>query len=117
MCKRELFLLDSSPVGRDSSVGMVIRYGLGGPGIEYRWGPPSLLYNKYRDSFPGVKQPGRGGDHPPHLAPRLKKQDSSPVVMYNYINNARYETHTHGRTGHMLCRFIVAVPNFFIYSH
>jgi len=24
-------------------------------------------------SFPGVKQPGHGVDHPPHLAPRLKK--------------------------------------------
>jgi len=24
-------------------------------------------------SFPGVKRPGRGVDHPPHLAPRLKK--------------------------------------------
>jgi len=23
--------------------------------------------------FPGVKHPGRGVDHPPHLAPRLKK--------------------------------------------
>jgi len=24
--------------------------------------------------FPGVKQPRRGVDHPPHLAPRLKKE-------------------------------------------
>jgi hypothetical protein len=24
--------------------------------------------------FPGVKRPGRGVDHPPHLAPRLKKE-------------------------------------------
>ena len=27
----------------------------------------------YRVSFPGVKRPGRGVDHPLHLAPRLKK--------------------------------------------
>jgi len=27
-------------------------------------------------SFPGVKRPGRGVDHPPHLAPRLKKEYS-----------------------------------------
>jgi hypothetical protein len=27
-------------------------------------------------SFPGVKQPRRGVDHPPHLAPRLKKEQS-----------------------------------------
>jgi len=24
--------------------------------------------------FPGVRRPGRGGDHPPHLAPRVKKE-------------------------------------------
>ena len=24
--------------------------------------------------FPGVNHPGRGIDHPPHLAPRLKKE-------------------------------------------
>jgi hypothetical protein len=37
------------------------------------WGPPSLPYNEYR-VFPGVERPGRGVDHPPHLAPRLKKE-------------------------------------------
>jgi hypothetical protein len=49
-------------VDRDSSVGIVTRYGLEGPGIESPWGggqifrtrpdrfrgPPSLLYNGYR---------------------------------------------------------------------
>jgi len=24
--------------------------------------------------FPGIKQPGRGINHPPHLVPRLKKE-------------------------------------------
>jgi len=37
------------------------------------WGQFSLLYNGYRISFPGVNRPGRGVDHPPHLAPKLKK--------------------------------------------
>jgi hypothetical protein len=41
------------------------------------WGPPILLYNGYWVSFPGIKRPGRGADHPPHLAPRLKKEYSS----------------------------------------
>jgi len=27
-------------------------------------------------SLPGVKRPGRGIDHPPHLVPRLKKAQS-----------------------------------------
>jgi len=38
------------------------------------WGPPSLLYSGYWVSFPGVKLPGRGVDHPPHLVLRLKKE-------------------------------------------
>jgi len=72
--------------GRDSSVGIATRYVLDGPGIESRWGeifrtrpdrpwgPPSLLYNGYRVTLSGVKRPGRGVDHSPHLAPRLKKE-------------------------------------------
>ena len=56
-----------NPEGWYSSVGIATRYGLDGPGIEFRlggeifrtrpdlpWGPPSLLYNAYR-VFPGVK--------------------------------------------------------------
>ena len=51
---------------------------LDGPGIESRlggemfrilpdqpWGPPSLLYYRYRVSYPGVELSGRGIDHPP----------------------------------------------------
>ena len=62
--------------GRDSSVGIAIRYGLDGPGIEPRLGarfsapvqtgpgthPAS--YTLGTGSFPGVKRPGRGVDHP-----------------------------------------------------
>ena len=40
------------------------------------WGPPRLLYNGYWVSFSGVKRPGRGVDHPPHIALRLKKEYS-----------------------------------------
>ena len=74
-------------MGQDSSVGTATRYGLDGPGIESRWGArfsapvrsgpgvlPSLLYNGYWVSFPKVKRPRRGVNHPPHLAPRLKKE-------------------------------------------
>jgi hypothetical protein len=31
-------------------------------------------------SFPSIKRPGRGADHPPHLAPRLKEEQ-------RYISN------------------------------
>jgi len=75
--------------GRDSSVGMATRYGLDGPGIESRWGggrfsapiqtgpgahPASYIMGT--GSSPGVRGSGRGVDHPPHLAPMLKKEQS-----------------------------------------
>ena len=71
----------------DSSVGVAIRYGLGGLGIDSRWGveifrsrpdrpwgPTSILYNAYWGSFLGGKAAGGGVDHPPHLSPTLRKE-------------------------------------------
>jgi len=63
-------------VGRDSSVGIVTRHRLDGPGIEYRWGSrlasrvqtgPGALPASYAigtGSFSGVKRPGRRVDSP-----------------------------------------------------
>jgi hypothetical protein len=79
------FILVNKVWGRDSSVGTATRYGLDRPGIESRgeifrtrpdgpWDSPNLLYSEYRVSFPGVKRPGHGGNHPPHLSPRIKKE-------------------------------------------
>jgi hypothetical protein len=79
-------------VGRDSAVGIATSYGLDGPGIESRWGeifrshpdrpwgPPSLLYNGYRVLSRGVKQPGRGVDHPPSSSAEVKER----VELYLY---------------------------------
>ena len=62
-------------MGRDSSVGIATDYGLDGPGIESRW----------RRDFPHLSKLALGGpklasytivDHPPHLAPRLKKEQT-----------------------------------------
>jgi hypothetical protein len=62
--------------GRDSAVCMVTRYGLEGPRIESRWemrssAPVQTGPGAHTDSnkictrsFPGVKRPGRGVDHP-----------------------------------------------------
>ena len=86
--------------GSGSSVGIVTDYGLDGTGSNpggdeifhcpgRPWNPPSLLYNGYR-VFPGVKRPGRGFHHPPHLAPRLKEE-------YSY-------TSTHSLGLHGICR-------------
>ena len=72
----------------DSTVGIATRYGLEGPGIEsllgvggarfsasVQPGPVAhpASYTMCIGSFPEVKRPERGVDHPPHLAPRLKK--------------------------------------------
>ena len=42
-------------------------------GNEIFRGPPSLLYNGYRVSFPGVKWPGRGVNHPPPSSAQVKE--------------------------------------------
>jgi hypothetical protein len=81
----------SCKVDRDSSVGIATLYGLGGPWIESRWGrdfqhpsrlalKPTLLYNGYRVSFPVVKRPGRGVDHPPPSSAGVKQT----VQLYLY---------------------------------
>ena len=40
------------------------------------WGPPSLLQNVHRISFPGLKRLGVAMTTNPHLAARLKKEYS-----------------------------------------
>ena len=72
--------------GRDSSVGIATLYGLDGPGVESRWGarfsapvqtgseahPAS--YTMGTGSFPGVKWPGSGVDHPPPSKTEVKER-------------------------------------------
>jgi len=72
-------------VGRDRSVGIATRCGLGGLGIESRRGakfyapvqtgpgahPASCTMGA--GYFRGIKGPGLGVDHPPHLKPKLEK--------------------------------------------
>jgi len=59
--------------------GLTVRESNPGGGEIFRtrpdrpWGPPTS-YTMGTGSFPGVKRPVRGFDHPPHLAPRLKKE-------------------------------------------
>jgi hypothetical protein len=75
-------------VGQYSSVGIATHYVLDGPGskagsgeifrapTERPWGLPSLFYNRYWVSLPGVKPSGRGVDHPFHSNTEGKKEDS-----------------------------------------
>jgi hypothetical protein len=74
--------------GPGSSVGIATGYGLDGPGIESRWGaiffahvqngpedhPASCIMGT--GSFPGVKLPGRGADHPAPSSAEVKKESS-----------------------------------------
>jgi len=82
-----LFFVDQA-----SAVAIATRYGLGGPTIESQWGeifapvetdprthPAS--YTMGTESFPRVKRPRRGVDHPSYLAPKLKKE-------YSYTSTA-----------------------------
>ena len=79
--------------GRDSSVGIANCCGLGGPRIESRWGvrfsaPVQTDPGAYPASctmgtgtFPGVKRPGRGADHPPSSQHRgWRKSRAIPLL-------------------------------------
>ena len=44
------------------------------------WSPPSPLYNKHQVSFPGIRQPGCGTDHPPPSSNKVKRR----VKLYFY---------------------------------
>ena len=71
---------------RDSSIGIATRYGLYGPGSESRWGarfsapvqtfpgahPASYIMGTV--SFPGVKWPRRGVDHPLASSAKVKER-------------------------------------------
>jgi hypothetical protein len=69
-------------MGRDSSVGIETGYGLGGPGTESRFfahvqtGPGALPASctMGTGSFPRVKRPERGADHPPSSSAEVKKE-------------------------------------------
>jgi len=56
-------------------------------------------YTMGSGSFTGAKQPGRDAYHPPHLAPRLKKERSYtatlPLGLHGLFYGKLYFTFTH----------------------
>jgi hypothetical protein len=72
--------------GPGSSVGIATDYELDGPGIESKWGEifrtrPDRPWNPHpasctmgTRSFPAVKRPGRGADHPPPPSAEVMKE-------------------------------------------
>ena len=83
---RRIFVGTRYGSGPNSSVGIATRYGLDGPGIESRWGTRfsapvhtgpgahSASCTMGTGSFPGVKRPGRGVDHPPPSSAKVEER-------------------------------------------
>ena len=79
-------------MGQDSSFGIATRYGLGGPGIESRWGArfsttvqtrPGVhpaSYTMGTGSFLGIKRPEYGVEHPLPSSAEIKER----VELYLY---------------------------------
>ena len=104
-------------MGRDISVGIVTRYELDGPGIETRWGarfpafvqidpeanPASCTMGT--GDFSGVKRPGRGADHPPHLSTEYMYSPSGPSLpVLGRINQPFYSLKQY-KFYHNLCQY------------
>ena len=83
---------------RDSSVGIATRYGMGGPGIECRWGrdfphlprpalgPTQFPIQWVPGLFTGVKRPGRGVDQPP--LPIAEVKERVELCLYRGLTGA-----------------------------
>jgi len=65
--------------------------------LDRPWSPHSLQYNGYRLSLPEVKQSRLGLEHPPHLAPKLKKEYSytstPPLALHGLFQGELYLYH------------------------
>ena len=87
-----------------NAVGIATRYRLEGQGIEARWGaslsahfqsgpgvhPTSNIMGNGWVSYPGVKRLGRGVNHPPHRASRLKKEYSyTSTPLWAFVARSR----------------------------
>jgi hypothetical protein len=80
------FVLYTVCMGRDSSVGIATRYELDGPGdrnpvaaifsapVQNGPGAQSASWTMGTGSFPRVKRPGRGVDHPPPSGAEVKER-------------------------------------------
>jgi hypothetical protein len=80
-------------------VDIATRYGLNDPGIKSLWlrdfrtcperpmGPPNLLQNGHRVSFPGIKRLARGVDHPNASSAEVKERVE--LYLYNPSGPAR----------------------------
>jgi len=94
LARAYVFIHTPSIVGLDSSVGISTRYGLDMSGIESWWearfsatgpeGPPAS-YTMGTESFPGVKRPGHGADHPPPSSALVKEKS---IAIHQFLLRA-----------------------------
>jgi hypothetical protein len=88
--------------GRSNVLGTETRYGLESLEIEFRWGlgfphssrpardTPNLSRKGYRVSFPEVRRPERGGDHP--LPPSGEVKERVQLWIYSPLAFTVYST-------------------------
>jgi hypothetical protein len=53
------------------------------------WGPSSLLYTVCKVSFPGVKRPGRGVDHPTTSSAEVKEKSRALLPLWAFMTCSR----------------------------
>ena len=58
------------------------------------WRPPSLLFNWYREFFPGVKRPGRQVNHSPPSSDDIKNKWSCTSTTLICLNGVDREKST-----------------------
>ena len=79
-------------------------------------------YTMGAGSFPAVKWPGRGVDHPLHLAPRLKKEYSytstPPLGLHGLLYGELFKEHEVDHSPHLLprLRMNAAIPLLPVYA-
>jgi len=88
-------------VGRDISASIGTRYGLDVPGdripagarfsalVQTGPGAHPTSYAMGTASFLGIKRPGRGVDHPPHLAPMLNGRAVPLLPLWAFVACSR----------------------------
>jgi len=90
------YILHTDGMGRDSVVRKATRYRVdetSHTSPDRTWANPASC-TKRTGSFSGVRWPRPGVDHPPHVAPRLKKRRATSLLpIYAFVVCSRVNFH------------------------